>query len=306
MKIRELLFEDNCNDLTVWTNNDSGTAISSQTNIGNRELFSQNSGAIGGGNTANISRNTGVTGIDKLDIELRSYHASLGTISLVDEFTFVFSFENNKSMFLKLGTDGIYAFSLAGNTLLSNYSIPIKQWLKYNFVLDNSGENPRLKIKINNDIKVSEMDLPFLVSGTAGDANLINIGLSTPNLITYTDYLRIYKYGELNSRRKGIFINPYTNLIENRSIDFASVPSSFQTLINLGLFQTKRSIVLKNRLDVDLKLRFSGDTSLDTIIKEITLKTNKDYILNSFNHDGILQYKYDTAPSSGVVEVLSW
>lgn len=81
------------------------------------------------------------------------------------------------------------------------------------------------------------------------------------------------------------------NNIKGTSVAFGSVPAALTTLIDLGTVYTYSDLMIMSSLDTDATLKIGAN--------EIVIPANKNITINNKFYNGIIQYKYVSAPSSG-------
>lgn len=86
------------------------------------------------------------------------------------------------------------------------------------------------------------------------------------------------------------------NNIKGVSVAFGTVPAVLTTLIDLGTVYTYNHLVIMNSLDAAVTLKIGSN--------EIVIPTNKNVTINNASYNGIIQYKYVSAPSSGSLEII--
>lgn len=92
------------------------------------------------------------------------------------------------------------------------------------------------------------------------------------------------------------------NYIKNVSKVFGVIPAVYETLIDLTTDYAYNSIEIFNRTNADILLKFEG--ALTTSVLVIPSLTNS--VHDRFLHNGIIQYKYVLAPTSGTFFLTSW
>jgi hypothetical protein len=105
-------------------------------------------------------------------------------------------------------------------------------------------------------------------------------------------------------QKKVEYNQQFFNEIEEAKIDAGDVSASYETLIDLGQTYTRSSLLIENSLDENVKLNF---VNTETGIKEITISAEKDYSLEDFEHNGIIQIKAESGlPATGDLILKSW
>lgn len=91
------------------------------------------------------------------------------------------------------------------------------------------------------------------------------------------------------------------NIIRESIKAFGVVPSSYGTLIDLTSAYTgyiNTHLIITNSLDADVTIKI-GDN-------EITIQAFKDTWMDGLRYDGIIQYKYNSAPSEGSIQIVCY
>lgn len=86
------------------------------------------------------------------------------------------------------------------------------------------------------------------------------------------------------------------NNIKGSSVAFGSVPAALTDLIDLGTVYTYNKIIIMTSLDTSITLEIGGN--------EIVIPANKNVTLDNSYYNGIIKYKYNSAPSSGNLDII--
>jgi len=86
------------------------------------------------------------------------------------------------------------------------------------------------------------------------------------------------------------------NKMKGSSVAYGTVPASLTTLINLGTVYTYNQLMIINSLDAAIILKI-GDN-------EVTFPANKNVTIENMPYNGIIQYKYASAPTLGTLEIM--
>jgi len=86
------------------------------------------------------------------------------------------------------------------------------------------------------------------------------------------------------------------NNIKNISKDFGDVPASLTSLIDLGTTYTYNTIMVVSSLDTAVILKIGSN--------EVTFPANKNITIENQMLNGVIYYKYVSAPSSGALTVI--
>jgi hypothetical protein len=92
------------------------------------------------------------------------------------------------------------------------------------------------------------------------------------------------------------------NFIKDVSKAFGVIPAAYATLIDLETGFHYNHIMLVNRTDADIILKFANTA----ITAELTVPALSSSVFDEFSHNGIIQYKYVSAPTSGSFKLTSW
>jgi len=86
------------------------------------------------------------------------------------------------------------------------------------------------------------------------------------------------------------------NAIKGSSVAYGTVPAALTDLIDLGTVRTYSKIIIMTTLDTSITLKI-GDN-------EIVIPANKNITLEKSYYNGVIQYKYNSAPSSGNLDII--
>jgi len=86
------------------------------------------------------------------------------------------------------------------------------------------------------------------------------------------------------------------NKIKSSDVAFGTIPAALTTLINLGTIITYNHIIIMSTLDTSITIKI-GDN-------EIVIPANKNIVIDNVPYNGIIQYKYNSAPSSGNLNII--
>lgn len=88
------------------------------------------------------------------------------------------------------------------------------------------------------------------------------------------------------------------NNIKGTTKAYSDLTAASATLIDLGTEYSYNTIMITSDLDADYVLTIGSN--------EITLPANKDIIIDKIVFNGIIQYKYSSAPTAGNLTVLCY
>jgi len=86
------------------------------------------------------------------------------------------------------------------------------------------------------------------------------------------------------------------NKIKSSDVAYGSVPASLTELIDLGTVYTYNHIVIMSSLDTSVTVKI-GDN-------EIVIPANKNIVLDNVPYNGVISYKYNSAPGSGNLNII--
>lgn len=92
------------------------------------------------------------------------------------------------------------------------------------------------------------------------------------------------------------------NFIKDISKAFGVIPAAYATLIDLETGFHYNHTILDNKTDADIVLKFANTVTN----AEYTVPALSTVVLDQFSHNGIVQYKYATAPTIGYFKLTSW
>lgn len=92
------------------------------------------------------------------------------------------------------------------------------------------------------------------------------------------------------------------NFIQDVTKAFGVIPAAYASLIDLETGFHYNHIQLVNTTDEDVVVKFTNAA----ITAEYTIPSNSSQTLDQFSHNGVIQYKYSAAPSTGFFKLTSW
>ena len=103
--------------------------------------------------------------------------------------------------------------------------------------------------------------------------------------------------------------NPIDVTILNYIVDveelYSAITDTFAELIDLGEDETFRRLLISNKLNQDVVIRFYNITT--EAYSELAIPADAQYALDWFRHNGVIEIKYKTdAPTVGYFKFVSW
>lgn len=86
------------------------------------------------------------------------------------------------------------------------------------------------------------------------------------------------------------------NKIKSSDVAYGTVPAALTTLINLGTIVTYNHLIIMSTLDTSVTIKI-GDN-------EIVIPANKNIAMDNVPYNGIISYKYNSAPGSGNLNII--
>jgi len=186
--VRHYTNED-CTDISDWTDNDQGTGVSSQTTFDGRSCFKFDVGATPGG-VARRYKDIGGLG-DQVTVELTVNHDAIGVSTNGDSFHIAINHADVKLNVL-FATDGLFVYDGATWNEVGTNLVQEDTWQTWIFDCDFSTPASAIcDIYLNGELKASDVDCSQTGSFQDGLIMIDQNSATTANLITYLDYINI-------------------------------------------------------------------------------------------------------------------
>lgn len=187
----DLLNED-CNDISDWTDTDKGVAVSEVDPAG-QFRFDTNAGAAG--NDYAQRDRTLSSPPDKFIIEIRTYFDDIGTLAAADNFWLRYSTASWLFQ-VAFASDGLFIYKTGGATTEVGTDI-VKEggsaaWQIWRFKVDKSGGEADATVQVFLDgVSQGTFDCDYEVASTDGKCQLCQVGYDTDNMVTHIDFIKI-------------------------------------------------------------------------------------------------------------------
>jgi hypothetical protein len=201
------LLNENCDDLTLWTNGDAINGVSSVNPAGQFQFAGNTHAAT---NTADRHKVI-ISPPDKFTIETRIYFDALGTITDNDFFNFYYS-ATSWRFALRFASDGLFVRHAAGATTEVGTDIVLcnagAAWQTWRFQVDKSAGVANAVVEVFlNSVSQGSLDCSYQTGIEDGRVTFQQLGYTTDNMLSHVDYIRIATgLGEISSATAKILI----------------------------------------------------------------------------------------------------
>lgn len=183
-------FEDeDCADISDWTDGDTGAAISSQTTFDSKSCFKFDTGASTG-DKAQRYKDVGSFG-DYITCELSLNHDAIGTSTNGDSFHIAISNADVKLNVLFV-TDGLFVYDGAAWNEVGTNLVQEDAWQTWIFVCDfSTPASATCDVYLNGDLKASGFDCSYTGTWDNGKILMDQNATTTANRISYLNYIKV-------------------------------------------------------------------------------------------------------------------
>lgn len=183
------LFSEPCNNITPWTDGDTGTGVSSQATFDGESTFKFDSGGTIGGRALRDYAPVIVPG--RATITLRLYHSAIGVGPLSDQDSFSLLFTdgaNTNSLHVHWASDGLFLNTAGTFAEIGTNIVSLGQWDTWAFVC-NFGANT-VNIYLNGVLQTAGTGMQVTGLG-AGNIRLRQFSDITADRVSYMDWMTI-------------------------------------------------------------------------------------------------------------------
>ena len=189
------LEDENCSDITDWTDADTSPAVSSQCTFDSKECFcfDTNASAATDAYCYRYKDIGSVEGLgNRIVISIKLYHDAIGTQGNADDFAFA-CFRSDWSLAVRFASDGLFIHDNVGYNEVGVNLVQQDTWQKWTFDVDLSGgvANAVCDVYLDNVLKASGVDCNRETVGGDGDCMLIQYGYTTDDRISHVDWLEV-------------------------------------------------------------------------------------------------------------------
>lgn len=181
------ILNDDCSDLSSWTDNDTGTGVSEVSPAG-QFRFDTNAGIASRYRTI-------ASPPDTFTLEIEAYFDSIGTYANVDDFRFYYT-NGSWMLYVSCASDGLYirkagwTYGEVGTNILKSGSTAA--WQKLRFQVDKTTESSATVEVFLDDESQGTVDCDYEPgSGTDGMIAFIQYGQTTDNMVTHLNSIKI-------------------------------------------------------------------------------------------------------------------
>lgn len=187
------LLDEDCSDISDWTDADVGTGVSQVNPAGQFEFASPGTGVA---NRAQRTRDIG-SFPNTFTIEIKLYHDAIGTKANIDHFYCIFN-QADEYLYVKFATDGIFINDTgSGDTEVGTNLVVSAMWQTWRFLVTfgtvgNGVCDVYLNDTTHNWTKVGNA-IPCSTQATVTDGviDILQWAGTTANRLTHIDWIKI-------------------------------------------------------------------------------------------------------------------
>jgi len=183
--------DEDCADISDWTNGDTGTGVSSQTTFDSKSCFKFDTGASAGAeHKAERYLDIGSFG-DLVSCELSLNHDAIGVSTNGDSFRLSIQ-KAGVQLNVLFATDGIFIYDGATWNEIGTNLVQEDTWQTWIFDCDfSTPASATCDVYLNGDLKAAGVDCSQTGSYTEGKILINQNGQTTANRISYLNYVRV-------------------------------------------------------------------------------------------------------------------
>jgi hypothetical protein len=178
---------EDCSDLTGWSDGDSGNGVSSQVTFQGRSTFKFDAGATAAGTKAYRQRDTSVSWVTGNVITIRLYHETIGTLANQDYFMLTTE-DDTDMMQIAFASDGLYIYDGASWNEVGTNLVEQDTWQEWTFIA--AADWQTCAVYLDGDLISASEDCSYVYGGDDGYINIYQYGENTSNMITYVDMVK--------------------------------------------------------------------------------------------------------------------
>ena len=251
----DAILEDDCSNLTGWTDADDGDAATTQVEFTGKQCFKMDSGVNSAANNdfAYIYQDVGTFG-NFTDITIDLYHDALGAY-ITDTDCFILSVENGTyHLFARFGTDGLFILHDGGHYEIGTNIVSEDTWQSWRFAINWVAGT--VNIYLDDVLQIGQQGISEL-SGTNGLVKLYQYGYTTNSRISYVDNVNIY-----NGNMIDYTTGAYNLTFSAAPVDGGSVLATYKKVgaapKSKGGFVRKERLYMWGSSDYPSRLFYSG------------------------------------------------
>lgn len=182
-------YDEDCSDISDWTDSDIGTGVSSQTTFDSKSCFKFDTGASTG-DKAERYCDVGSFG-NYVRCELSLNHDALGTMANGDSVRLSVQ-KAGVQLNVLFATDGLFIYDGATWNEVGTNLVQEDAWQTWIFACDfSTPAASNCDVYLNGDLKESSVDCSQTGSYTEGKVLVSQNGQTTANRISYLDYIKL-------------------------------------------------------------------------------------------------------------------
>jgi len=177
--------DEDCDDLTGWTDNDAGSGASTQVEFYGRECFKFDSGDTPGGGVKAMRTKDAGTFSDSVTVSILAYHDNIGAQADTDYFALNVE-ESGVRLNAVFCSDGLFIYDGASLNEVGTDVVDEDEWVLWTFVCDfSTPATATCDVYKNGTLLEADVDCSDTGAYTDGEVNLIQFGVTTADQITY-------------------------------------------------------------------------------------------------------------------------
>jgi hypothetical protein len=179
--------DDNCSNISGWTDGDTFDAESTQVTFDSKSCFKFDSGSAGDNHFSRRWRDFGsFAGV--VVISMPAYAVALGTRLDSDMMRYIF-YGDTLGVFFNLASDGLFVYDGDAYNEVGTNIVTLNEWQEWTFEINFSAET--LNVFLDGLIIERGVDCSYTSSGLDGQVYIDSAGYTTSNRIFYSDFIKI-------------------------------------------------------------------------------------------------------------------
>ncbi len=204
------ILDEDCSDITDWTDNDSNGASTQETYDG-RDTFKFTVAVAGAGRKAERYIDAGTIGTT-YTIEIRTYFDLIGTVANGDYFALAVD-NGAATLGVRFATDGLFIYDGASWNEVGTNIVDSDVWTVWRFAVTTGAT---VAVYKNGFLMAAAADCSDATTVTDGLVTLTQNGVTTANVVSYTDFVKLSDLVKTNSTE--CFIQADAACVSNHSV----------------------------------------------------------------------------------------
>jgi hypothetical protein len=181
------LLDDDCSDLTDWTDDDNINGVSDQTDFQGRQVFRFDTNTAGNLNRADRKRDLGTFAAGAC-MTFRIYLDNIGTIPDNDAFRISFN-DGTNSALVGFASDGLFVYDGATWNEIGTDEVTQDTWQEWTIKV--AADFQTLAIYKEGVLLIADADCSRATAETDGEIHIMQHGYTTNDQLSYVDIIRI-------------------------------------------------------------------------------------------------------------------